>query len=252
MSAQVLDYLERDVMHNIVALKMLQAHVGAKCFYKSNYTGEAVMILLEPTAFAYDREHYLNADCICIIASDHPTLTSGLLKELDHKQKVVFKLNAETDALEMQKLFDVKRVTSFLSFTDIRLYSSDTNVQISTEPSPKFFDWIATEGHTRDWLEPMLIGDRAFCCELYNDDLKLESVCFAFENYGQLWEIGGVYTPPASRGRGLATRTVCAAIAELQQRGKRCRYQVHENNQASIRVAEHIELELFLTITHWF
>jgi GNAT superfamily N-acetyltransferase len=252
MSARVLNYLERDVMHNIVALKMLQAHVGAKCFYKSNYTGEAAMILLEPTAFAYDQQHYPNADCICIISSDNPTVTALLLEELDPKQKVVFKLNSQTDALEVQKRFDVKRVTSFLSFTDTKLYPSDDAVQISTEPSPEFFDWIASEGHTRDWLEPMLVDGRAFCCELFSKAHKLESVCFAFENYGQLWEVGGVYTPPATRGRGLATRTVCAAIAELQKRGKRSRYQVHQKNSASIRVANRAQLELFLTITHWF
>ncbi len=98
----------------------------------------------------------------------------------------------------------------------------------------------------------MLNDGRAFCAELYGKSQKFESVCFAFENYGQLWEIGGVYTPPASRGQGLASRTVCATIAELQNRGKRSRYQVHDQNIASIKVAEHAELELFLTITHWF
>ena len=139
-------YLERDALHNIVSLKMLNAHDGSKSFYQSNNFGEAAMILLEPDAFAYDREHYPNADCICIISSDHPMLTAALLEELDSDQKVVFKLNSETDALEVQKLFNVKRVTSFLSFTDNRPYSSDNNVAISTKPTTEFFDWIATEG----------------------------------------------------------------------------------------------------------
>jgi RimJ/RimL family protein N-acetyltransferase len=238
-------------MQNIVALKMLNAHGGAQRFY-CNTLGEAAMILLEPQAFSYDREHYPNADCICIISSDHPALTAKLIEEINVQQKVVFKLNSEADALEVQKRFDVQYVTSFLSFTDIRPYSKDVDVHISTEPSPEFFDWIATQGHTRGWLEPLLEENRAFCCELFNDAQMLESVCFAFENYGQLWEIGGVYTPPASRGRGLATRTVCAAIAQLQTRDKRSRYQVLQENSTSIRVAERAKLELFLTITHWF
>jgi RimJ/RimL family protein N-acetyltransferase len=251
LNQQVLKYLERDVMHNIVALKMLKAHDGVRSFYQSNNFGEAAMVLLEPRVFAYDREHYPNANRICIISSDHPTLTSTLLEKLDSAQKVVFKLNSETDTLEVQKRFEVKRLTSFLSFTDTKPYSSDDTVQISTKPSQEFFDWIATEGHTRDWLEPMLDDEQAFCCEFFDGSQKLESVCFAFENYGQLWEIGGVYTPPDSRGRGLASRTVCAALAELQERGKRSRYQVHEQNSASIRVAIRAQLELFLTITHW-
>lgn len=239
-------------MQNIVSLKMLKAHGGAKSFYRANNYGEAVLIVLKPDAFAYDREHYPDADCICIISSDHPALTAELLGEIDAKQKVVFKLKSETDALEIQKRFEVKRLTSFLSFTDARPYPNENAVQISTKPSLEFFDWIARESHARDWLEPMLNDGRAFCGDLYDNTLKLESVCFAFENYGQLWEIGGVHTPPASRGRGFATSTVCATIAELQRRGKRSRYQVQEQNINSIWFAERAELEFFLTITHWF
>ncbi len=251
MNQQVLQYLERDLLRNIVALKMLNATADAQRFYRSDTFGEAAMIVLEPQAFSYDREHYPNADCICIVSSDHPTLTADLLEELDSNQKVVFKLNSETDALEVQKRFDVKRLTSFLSFTDTKPYSSDSHVCIGTKPSQKFFEFIATEGHTRDWLEALLDDGQAFCCELFDNDQLLESVCFAFENYGSLWEIGGVYTPPASRGRGLASKTVCAAIGELQKRGQRSRYQVHQENSASIRVAQRVQLELFLTITHW-
>jgi RimJ/RimL family protein N-acetyltransferase len=252
VKSRALQYLERDVLHNIVALKMLNTHDGVRCFHQANENGEAVMILLEPGAFAYDREHYPNADSICIIASDHPNLTNTLLENLDHKQKVVFKLSSDADALEVQKRFDVQRITSFLSFTDNTSYSSDPNVHTSTKPSEMMLEWIATQGHTRDWLKPMLAKNRAFCCELYDASQELESVCFAFENYGDVWEIGGVYTPKESRGKGLATRTACTAIAELQKRKKRSRYQVQEQNSASIRVARQAKLELFLTITHWF
>ena len=77
-------------MQNIVSLKMLNAHDGAQSFYCSNNYGEAVMIVIKPNAFAYDREHYPDADCICIISSDDPALTAGLLDEIEAKQKVVF------------------------------------------------------------------------------------------------------------------------------------------------------------------
>ena len=137
MQARALDYLERDMLRNIVALKMLTAHDDVRCFHHSNQVGEAVMVLLEPQVFAYDCEHYPDADCIAIISSDHPSLTREPLAHLEKVRLVVFKLNSE-------------------------------------------------------------------------------------------------------------------AVAELQQRGKRSRYQVQENNLASIRVAQNADLELFLTITHWF
>ena len=72
MNPQVFKYLERDVMQNIVSLKMLTAHGGAQSFYRANNFGEAVMIVLKPTAFRYDRERDPNSDCICITSSDHP------------------------------------------------------------------------------------------------------------------------------------------------------------------------------------
>ena len=252
MQARALDYLERDVLRNIVALKMLTAHDDVRCFHHSNQVGEAVMVLLEPQVFAYDREHYPDADCIAIISSDHPSLTRELLAHLEKDQLVVFKLNSEADVTEVQKQFRVRKIRSFLSYTDTKPSVCDNDVLISSKASVQMLEWIATEGHARDWLEPLLADNLAFCCELYNRHQQLESVCFAFENHNTIWEIGGVFTPQASRGQGLATRTVRAAVAELQKRDKRSRFQVQENNLASIRVAQNADLELFLTITHWF
>lgn len=251
MNTRALQYLERDVLRNIVAFKMLTTHDDRRCVYISSEFGEAVMVLLEPQVFAYDRAHYPDADSICVISSDHPSLTNQLLSQLEQDQKVVFKLNSDADALEVQKQFRIQRVTSFLSYTDIKPNFPDKYVQISTRPSAQMFEWLATEGHTRDWLEPLFAANHAFCCELFNAKEQLESVCFAFENHKTIWEIGGVFTPEALRGRGLASRVVQTAIAELQQREKRIRYQVWEQNQASIRLAQHLKLELFLTITHF-
>ena len=73
-------------MQNIVSLKMLTAHGGAQSFYRANNFGEAVMIVLKPTAFRYDRERDPNSDCICITSSDHPTITAGLLEMMQSKK----------------------------------------------------------------------------------------------------------------------------------------------------------------------
>ena len=134
------------------------------------------MVLLEPQVFAYDREHYPDADAICVISSDHPSLTNELLAQLEKNQKVVFKLNSDSDVFEVQKQFRIEKVTSFLSYTDTQAYARDLGVQVNSNPSVQMLEWIELNGHSRNWLESLLAQNRAFCCEL-NVEHKLESVC---------------------------------------------------------------------------
>ena len=77
------------------------------------------------------------------------------------------------------------------------------------------------------------------------------SACLAFENYGPVWEVGGVVTAPLHRRQGLAARVVQTALARLSERALIPRYQVEENNVASIGLAESIGLAPFLTIVHY-
>ena len=78
-----------------------------------------------------------------------------------------------------------------------------------------------------------------------------KSACFAFENYGPVWEVGGVVTASAHRQRGLGARVVRTALAELARRELAPRYQVEEHNTASIALARSVGLVPFVTITHY-
>ena len=106
------------------------------------------------------------------------------------------------------------------------------------------------QGHSRDWLQPLLNADRAFSCALRGEAEPL-SACFAFENYKQVWEIGGVVTQPPHRGQGLGSRIVRAALGELTRRGLLPRYQVREDNAPSIELARSIGMTPFLNLTHY-
>jgi RimJ/RimL family protein N-acetyltransferase len=81
---------------------------------------------------------------------------------------------------------------------------------------------------------------------------KSLSACFAFEIDGRVWEIGGVYTRPEERGKRLAFRVVHSALGEVSRRGRIPRYQVAEENAASIRLAEALGMTRCLTLTHYF
>ena len=61
----------------------------------------------------------------------------------------------------------------------------------------------------------------------------------------------GVVTQPDQRGRGLGARVVGPALDELARRGLLARYQVHEENIASIRLAESLGMQPLLRLTHY-
>lgn len=119
-----------------------------------------------------------------------------------------------------------------------------------TYPAARFVALFAAQDHARDWLAPMLADGRAFACEA-GPTASPRAVCFAYENWSRVWEIGGVFTPEAARRQGHGARTVRAVLGELGRRGHFPRYQVHERNLASIRLAQAAGLRPFLHLTHY-
>ena len=87
------------------------------------------------------------------------------------------------------------------------------------------------------------------CC--FHLQERLGSVCLALESYGQVWEVGGVVTPEALRGRGFAGRVVCTALGVLAERGVTPRYQVQADNKSSLALARKLGLNHFLTLEHY-
>ncbi len=165
---------------------------------------------------------------------------------------VVFKLASDGDRDVVAERFAISRATSFLSFTGDGhvIFAADGEVSVSTSASDSVLRLLESQGHSRDWLRPLLASGRAFVCALEQDG-EPRSVCIAFENYQQVWEVGGVVTPARHRGQGLAARVVQTALAELQRRKLLARYQVNEDNLPSIRLATSAGLRQFLQLTHF-
>ena len=244
------EMLERQPLRNIVLLKHLEAFPNHTTLHQtSSALGHAALVLLEVAASAYDTRTYPTAKLAALISSDHPTLTHQLLGFVPRGVDVVFKLSSDADRDAVAAHFTLERTTSVLSFTAQNSFARDVDVCVTLKPNDAVFDVFESQHHARDWLEPLLTTQRAFVCVLKQE--VPVAVCFAFENHGRVWEVGGVFTPPEFRGQGFAARVVCTALAELQSHQRIPRYQVHEDNTPSIRLAEHVGLELFLTITHF-
>lgn len=248
---EAVDQLARDPLPNIVLLKQLLAYPEhVKVYRVSGPEGAALLIALDTSASPYDRQAYPTAAIAAFVSSDHPSLTASLMAKIPHGVGVVFKLSKEADLAPVEAYFPVMRRTAFISFTSAHRFEPTPGIRMTSTPSGAAYRLFETQGHDRSWLEPLLREGRAFAC-VAEDGGEAQSACFAFENFGSVWEVGGVVTAPEHRHRGLGARVVRTALAELGVRGLAPRYQVEEHNTASIALAQSAGLVPFVTITHY-
>ncbi len=242
--------LESEPLRNIVLLKQLAALPSSTSVHRvTDSVGAASLVLLDIAASAYDRQTYPVAACTAVISSDHPSLTARLLDLVPRDVGVVFKLATDADRDAVVARFTVEPAACFLSYTSRLRFGRDACVRLTREVDEAVLRMFEDQGHCRTWLGPLLASGCAFAC-VTDVNGQAGSVCFAFENYRRVWEVGGVFTPLHLRGRGLAAMVVRTALAVLGERGLTPRYQVSANNAASIALAEGVGLERFLTLTH--
>ncbi len=250
-----IEALAREPLRHIVLLKQLLAYPEHVMVHReTGPEGAATLVLLDTAASSYDRQAYPTAAVAAFIASDHPDLTAALLSRVPRGVGVVFKLSSAADLAPVMARFEVARRTAFLSFTCAGGVAPVPGVRATSAPDDAAFRLFETQGHDQAWLAPLLDSGRAFACVAGADDDgggETRAACFAFENYGPVWEVGGVVTESAHRRQGLGARVVRAALAELARRGLAPRYQVEEHNAASIGLARAVGLAPFLAITHY-
>ncbi|MGD9885310.1 MAG: GNAT family N-acetyltransferase [Reyranella sp.] len=246
-----IDVLAAEPLRHIVLLKQLLAYPDHVQVHRaSGAAGTAMLVALDVSASAYDRQTYPRAAVAAFVSSDDPDLTASLLRTLPRNVGIVFKLSREADLAPVAARFAVERRTAFISFTSTGGCEPDPGVRVTSQPGDAAFELFAEQGHERSWLEPMLRAGKAFAC-VAGDEGETPSACIAFENYGSVWEVGGVVTAPAQRRKGFARRVVGTALAQLSGRGLAPRYQVEEHNTASIHLAQASGLVQFLTIAHY-
>lgn len=246
-----IDLLAKEPLRHLVLLKHLLAYPDhVRVHAVTGPEGMALLVALDTSASAYDRHAYPQAAVAALIASDHPRLTEQLMPHVPRGVGIVFKLAQEIDPAPIAARFPIVRRTSFLSFTSSAASARDSAVAIGTTVSDAAFRLFEQQGHERGWLEPLLRDGKAFACTLEQDG-EAAAACFAFENYGRIWEVGGVVTALSHRRKGFGGKVVRTALAELKDRTLTPRYQVEDNNEASIRLARSVGLVRFLTIVHY-
>jgi RimJ/RimL family protein N-acetyltransferase len=247
---QAREVLWRDPLKNVVLLKFLLACRAGVTVYQTVREGRtATLLVVDHQASPYDRQTYPAARASAIVSSDDPALTREVLAALSPDDRLIFKLASEEDRQAVSERFALTRLTAFHSYTASRRDPAPANCQIGDGIDAPF-ELFEAQGHDPDWLRGLLDSGRAFT-SVVREQGDVLAACFAFEIDDPLWEIGGVYTKPAHQGRGLAKRVVQAALAELRRLERLPRYQVSEDNGASIGVADSLGMQRFLTLTHY-
>jgi hypothetical protein len=95
-----IEHLARDPLRHVVLLKQLLAYPEhVKAYRAGDASKTAILLALEASASAYDRQTYREADIVAFISSDHPDLTASLLPCLPSDLGIVFKLSREADLI---------------------------------------------------------------------------------------------------------------------------------------------------------
>jgi GNAT superfamily N-acetyltransferase len=248
---QILTTLRRRPLANVVLLKFLTSRPdGVRVHQLVSGDRVATLLLIDHAFSEYDLATYPDAHASAIIASDEPEMTRSLLPFVQRDRVLVFKLGSDDDRVIVEEAFPMERRTSFISYTSTDFSLTGETARIGTAAADAPFHLFAAQGHRAAWLQPLMERGEAFTSTAEVDGECL-SGCFAFKIDGDIWEIGGVYTLPEARGRGLARGVVQAALAELKRRGLVPRYQVEDTNLPSSRLAEALGMTRFLTLTHY-
>lgn len=248
----MIKWLERDPLKYVVHLKMLQAYPDAvQHAWIKTTDGRGFLLWLPANAASYDHENYGDCDYVVLMASDNPPTSKALLRYMP-EGNLLFKLINPWDNRILNERFELRRVTSFLSYTSSKnsVLKPVDNVMVNETLDLKCLELYAAQGHNPDEVRALFEADQAISFTRYQEGEPIAS-CYAFSNYKAVWEVAGVYTIPQERRKGHARDVVAASMRVLIRRGFWPRYQAHEENVPSIALAEAMNLEHFLTVTHY-
>jgi ribosomal protein S18 acetylase RimI-like enzyme len=250
---RAVEFLENDPLRNIGLLKTLfYFPQAARCHFQEGQSGAGVLMLLPGGASYFDRQNYPGTDYVVFITATESAVLPELLTHVPGGKRLLFKLVAPQHSTVVRRFFSIERVNAFVSYTAPpgTLYDSAEGVTVSGMPSDACLDLYAALGHSRQELSTRFANGQTLSFTVYENDKPVAS-CFTVPNYGKIYEICGVTTDPGRRRRGLARKVVEAGLHYLGHTGFSARYQVQEDNRASILLAESIGLRYVVTYEHW-
>ncbi len=244
-------YLKTDVLKHIVHLKMIEAYAEhITCRYEGRGTQAGALLLIPTPVSPYDAKAYPDSEFVVLLAGSDRETIDRLVRYIPRQKNLVFKLVDDMTKGAVLQAFPSRRATAFVSYTaGERRFHPHPSVVTSVAFDERTLPCYQSNGYTLAEMEGFF-KHGALSFSIYDGDQPL-STCFTFRNYDKIWEVGGVYTEPAQRRKGLARLVVETALDAVLSRGYIPRYQVAETNIPSMRLAETLELTRFVVAEHY-
>jgi GNAT superfamily N-acetyltransferase len=251
---QALAYLRQRPMQHLVHLKYLHLYGDAiACQCVEHEQSTAVLLSHIPALTPWDAVQYPSANAILLpSASDEQAaeqLADAVMQQF--ASPLVFKFCEAFSKNALSKHFALEPTRTLISFT------SPPDMQVQRDEAVVIADYITPE------LQPLFL-DNGYSVEelaryaqtglltfaLYADYQPV-CVCMSYQNFDQVWEIGGLRTVESARRKGYARRLVQTALSTLLSQGRIPRYQVEAGNTASVALAESLGMQVCLTFEHY-
>jgi RimJ/RimL family protein N-acetyltransferase len=244
--------LEQDELMNLVTLKMVNRFPNNMSFeLREDADGWALLSVLEARASEWDRKTYPDSRYVVFINGNSAVGKIQLLASLP-KENLVLKTSDEIVKRQIAQYEKVTNVRTFHSFTAGKEFSppkADPGLCRSDSHDERAWEMFRANGYEDEELAAYFRnGAQWFGVEIEG---QLASACFVFQNYKQIWEIGGVFTQTDFRRRGLAQIAVRGALDYLVASSLIPRYQTTTDNHASLGLARTCGLNEFLQMTHY-
>lgn len=249
---KIVHYLEQDPLTNVTLLKMIEAYQGQiKSFLVETKAHWGVLLLLPIEAYPYDQQAYPDADYVAFIANSSDEMFAELLRHIPVQAKLVFKLQQARYAQQVEEFYTLERVRSFTSYSAPHeaAFGYADDVVMHDVLEAKLAPLWLKNGYEQAAIE-QYFQRGAFSFSIFQGEQPV-CTCLAFHNYGEIWEVGTLYTLEEWRGHGFAKKVVNAALHAITTRKFTPRYHVLESNTASIHVAEAVGLRPVMQLNHF-
>jgi ribosomal protein S18 acetylase RimI-like enzyme len=247
-------HLFTDPFDNLMTLKMLSLFPDScTTTLYTDASGWACRTQLDSKVSGWDREEYPDADVIVMLDGNSPSLLQYALKH-SRFDAVVFKLHDRWSRATLSEDHRFVLANSFISYShpgqaSVMAPTDTALVQQHSNFDDEVSALLATSGYAEQ--EFLLHLDRGAQWFAIRDEQRIVSMCIAYQNHGDIWEIGGVVTLPEYRRQGFARSVVSAALNHLYKLKLVLRYQFHHHNIASRHLAVSLGLKPRLTVDHY-
>ena len=245
------EYLKTDLFKHLATLKYLSIyHDSATVSLLEEAKQWAISVTIPTQILTYDSAIYPEAKKAVFINGTSDRLKCNLLDSLPG-DNYVLRLNEALDLAGLENRYNISTGNSFISFSCLSCSNITTdfiipaNARITDEAINLFAKNGYAESEVRDYFDS---GAQWF--GLIEDD-ELKSICFIYHNYGNIWEIAGVYTIETERNKGYARIVVSSALKYIFERNFVPRYVTEYRNANSIKLASGLGLKEFLRIDHF-